>query len=148
MTQTVDPVNQIDDQQLFELLHEVVHRFKAVLQAAIADDESGLAQMEVRALVFLGRHTGATAGDLVKRSGRDKGQVARLIGALSERGLVVRAEGNDRRSHTLHLTPEGKAVQRRLERKRARAAATMFASLTSAERATFADLLGRLVGPR
>src|SRR5438128_858587 len=141
MTDTVDFVNQIDDEQLFELLHEVVHSFKAVVQAAIADDESGLAGMEARALAFLTRHPGATAGDLVKRSGRDKGQVARLIATLAERGLVVRAEGADRRSHTLHVTPEGKAVQRRIERKRGRAAAGMFARLTPAERATFASLL-------
>ncbi len=146
MAHKVDSVNQLDDELLFELLHEVVHRGKAVLQAAIADDEAGLAVMEARALGFVANHAGATAGDLVKRSGRDKGQIARLVSALTERGLVERAAGNDRRSHALHLTAAGKAVHRRLDKQRSRAAAAMFASLSATERATLADLLRKLAG--
>ena len=144
MGQKVDVVNQVGDDVLLELVHDVVHRFRAVLQSSIADDESGLAMMEVRALAYLARHDGGTSGELVKRSGRDKGQVARLVGGLVERGLVERAPGSDRRSHTLHLTPEGKTVQRRLERKRVRAAGAMFAPFSTAERSTLAELLGRL----
>lgn len=142
-------VNQIDDATLLELFHELVHAFRTTLQTAIAGDESGLAMMEARALGFIACHDGATAGDLAKSSGRDKGQIARLLGELVVRGLVVRAEGSDRRTHTLHLTTEGKSVHRRLERRHRRAAAAMFASFSPAERATLAELLGRLtVGPR
>src|ERR1700744_4383410 len=147
MAAKVDTVNQIDDEALFERLHEVVHRFRGVLQAAVAEDEGALAIMEARALGYIAKHDGATAGELVKRSGSDKGQVARLIGQLSERGLVSRAEGDDRRSHSLHRTREGKAVHRRLERKRLRAAGAMFAPLSAPERATLAGLLRRLAAP-
>jgi len=146
MAHNVDSVNQLDDELLFELLHEVVHRFKAVLQAAIADDGAGLAVMEARALGFIANHAGATAGDLVRRSGRDKGQIARLVGALADRGLIERAAGNDRRSHALHLTTAGKAIHRRLEKRRSRAAAAMFATLSPAERATLAALFRKLAG--
>jgi DNA-binding MarR family transcriptional regulator len=129
----------------FSLLHDVFHRFRAVLQTAVADDEGGLAVMEARALGFIAHHPGATPSDIVKRSGRDKAQVARLLAELAGRGLVARGEGADRRSHTLHLTPEGKAAHRRIDRRRLRAAATMFASFSREERATLARLLGRLV---
>lgn len=146
MAHKVDLVNQSDAAALFELFHEVVHAFKTTLQTAIAGDEAGLAVMEARALGFIARHDGASAGDLVKGSGRDKGQIARLLGELVDRGLVARAEGSDRRTHTLRLTAEGKAVHRRLERRRRRAAAAMFASFSPAERATLAELLSRLTG--
>lgn len=148
MSLKVDKVNQPEAEELFELLHEVVHRFRAVLQEAIAEDEAGLAVMEARALGFIARHDGATAGDLVKRSGRDKAQVARLVAGLIERGLLSRVEGADRRTQSLHVTPEGKAVHRRLERKRARAAATMFTPFSAAERATLARLLRRFAPPQ
>ena len=147
MTREVDSVNQFDDDALFSLLHGVVHRFKAVLHAAVADDESGVAVMEARALDFIAKHPGTTPTDIVKRSGRDKGQVARILGELAERGLVVRGEATDRRSHTLHLTPEGKTVHRRLERKRARGVAAMFASLSPTDRATLARLLAGIATP-
>jgi DNA-binding MarR family transcriptional regulator len=147
MTAKVDSVNQIDDDALFELLHEVFHRMRAALQAAIGEDEAGLAGMEARALAFVARHEGTTAGELVKRSGRDKGQVARLVARLTELGLIARTEGDDRRSYTLHLTAEGKAAHRRIERKRNRAAAAMFRSLSAADRASLAGLLRRLVEP-
>lgn len=150
MRHEVDKVNQsgaeTDDEALFELLHTVMHRFRALLTEAIAEDESGLAVMETRALGFLAGHPGATPSDLVKRSGRDKAQVARLLAELTERGLVERRvpEGGDRRSHTVYLTPEGKAVHRRLEKRRIRVAAAMFAPFTAPERATLARLLQRI----
>jgi DNA-binding MarR family transcriptional regulator len=144
MGHDVDTVNQSGDEALFALLYDVFHRFKSVQQAAVADDAAGLAAMEARALGFIANHPGATPSDIVKRSGRDKGQVARLLGELTRRGLVLRREGADRRSHTLHLTAEGKAAHRRFERKRTRAVAGMFASFSPKERATLAALLGRL----
>lgn len=131
---------------LFELFHAATHRFRASMQDAIAEDESGLAVMEARALGFIAGHPGATPSDLVKRSGRDKAQVARLLAGLEARGLIQRGapvEG-DRRSHTLHATAEGRAIHRRLDRKRSRVVATMFAPFSAAERATLTQLLARI----
>lgn len=144
MVRTVDSVNQVDDDALLELFHDAVHRFKHVLQAAIAEDESGLAVMEARALRYIARHDGTTAAEIVKHSGRDKGQVARLIAELTAKKLVERTEGADRRSQVLRLSAQGKAVHRRLERRRTRAASDLFAPLSPAERTTMAALLGRM----
>ncbi|HEX7663072.1 MAG TPA: helix-turn-helix domain-containing protein [Polyangiaceae bacterium] len=140
-------MSKSDDETLLALVEQTVDVMRSALADATADDEAGLVRMEMRALGFLARHDGATAGDLVKRSGRDKGQIARIVAQLIERGLVVREAGVDRRTHALRLTAEGRAVQRRLERRRSRAAAAVFGRFSATEREQLAALLGRIVRP-
>lgn len=144
MTRTVDKVNQVDDEMLLALIERAVDVTRAELASATGDGEAGLAMMEMRALAFVARNEGATAGDLVRRSGRDKAQIARIIAHLMERGLVVRESRSDRRSHALHLTTEGRTVHRRLQRRRSRAVAKLFARLSTGERGQLAALLRRL----
>ena len=127
-----------------ELLHGVVHRVRTRMHQAIADDESGLAHMETRALQFVAKHPDSTPSDIVKHSGRDKGQVARLLNSLVERGFLARTERSDRRSHSLHLTAAGRAVHRRIGKKRNEAAAQLFSDFTDSERKVLADFLRRM----
>lgn len=138
---------RVDDEALLELVHKVAHRLKRGTHEAIASDESGLSHMAARALRFFAHHPDATATDLVKHSGRDKGQIARVIGEVVERGLLERSAGAaDRRSHALSLTPAGRAVQRRVHQKGMGVATTMFASFDARERAQLADFLRRIAG--
>lgn len=56
-----------------------------------------------------------TLSALISHSGCDKGQLARLVGGLRERGLLDgRADENDRRNLLLHLTPGGGGGDNRL----------------------------------
>lgn len=131
---------------LLELVHQIAHRLKRGTHEAIASDESGVSHMAARALRFFAHHPDTTATDLVKHSGRDKGQIARLITELVDRGLLERCEGADRRTHSLRVTAAGKATHRRVHHKGMAVATAMFAGFTSAERAQLADFLRRIAG--
>lgn len=55
--------------------------------------------------------------DLSRHSGRDKAQLARLITALRERGLLQgEADAVDRRNTRLSLTDAGRAIQAAAQR--------------------------------
>jgi DNA-binding MarR family transcriptional regulator len=96
-------------------------------------------------LGYFARHPGATASELAAHSGRDKGQVARLVGALKERGLLeARADEADRRSVRLTLTAAGRSVHQTLQRRRRRLAEVAVAGLDDAERAQLSALLERV----
>ena len=128
---------------LFDQMHEVMHLFRSRLREALRDEPDVLAAMEARALGFFARHDGAAQGDLVRHSGRDKGQVARLVRSLLDRGLLQRDAVAGRRGG-LSLTAEGAALHRRLQLQRARLADELAGVLSADERARLGALLRRL----
>ena len=75
-----------------------------------------------RALHFIGRNPGIAVSDLLGILRITKQSLARVLGALVERGYVAQAQGRaDRRQRLLTLTPSGEALERRLfERQRER----------------------------
>ena len=132
--------------EIIESIHAFRRLFRALQHRALRDGpHPDLTPMESRVLRFLGRQSGATQSELVTHSVRDKGQMARLISALRDRGLVeTRVDSSDRRVHRLYLTPEGVEIDDSAQRRRrviARLAAT---GLDEAERQTLLDLLGRM----
>ncbi|MDQ8023395.1 MAG: MarR family winged helix-turn-helix transcriptional regulator [Moraxellaceae bacterium] len=135
------------DEALLEHLHALMHLFKAQARDALAADGSGLGPMEARALGFIARHPGSTQQDLVEHSGRDKAQIARLVGQLGERGLIERrADESDRRCQRLQLTPAGQALQRRQRQKRRQLLERMLTGFDEHERQALGDLLARMRG--
>ena len=148
MRKEVDLVNHeagegSDD--VMELVHAVMHLYRARRQRALGDAPHALTHMEGKVLGFYARHPGATPGELVAHSGRDKGQVARLIGGLRERGLLeARADAADRRSVRLALTAQGKAVQQTLQRHSRRLGEAAVAGLSAEERRQLLALLNKL----
>ncbi|HUB10698.1 MAG TPA: MarR family transcriptional regulator [Acetobacteraceae bacterium] len=87
-------------------------------------EEMGFGRAHHRALHFIGRNPGITVTDLLGILRITKQSLARVLGALVDRGYVAQAQGHeDRRQRLLTLTPEGAALERRLfERQMARLA--------------------------
>jgi DNA-binding MarR family transcriptional regulator len=128
---------------IFEQIHEVMFLFRAKLIEAGRSEGQGLGGMELRALRFFHHHPGATQVELVQHSGRDKGQIARLIRAMRERGLLQR-EVAGKRNSGLILTEQGRLLQGHLQGHRTALANKYAAALSAAERAQLSGLLQRI----
>ena len=150
MRKQVDLVNQVGAapaDEVLEAIHSVMHLFRAQQYRVLRDGAHDLNHMDGKVLGFFSQHPGATQSDLALHSGRDKGQLARLIAGLKERGLLeARADEADRRSVRLQLSDQGRAVQQVLQRQRRRLAEAAVAGLTADERAALLALLGRVRG--
>ena len=133
------------DEDVFEAVHAVMHLFRARQYRALRDGPNALGHMDGKALGFFARHPGATLSDLVAHSGRDKGQLARLIAGLKERGLLdARPDAADRRNLRLSLTAAGLAVHRGAQRRRRRLAEAAVAGFTAEQRCQLLALLQRV----
>lgn len=134
-----------DAEALFEAVHAVMHRFRALQYRAQREDDAALTHLDGKVLGFFARHPGATQKDLAGHSGRDKGQLARLIAGLRERGLLDgRADDADRRSTRLELSAAGRAALRAAMRRGRRIGQQGLAALSAAERQQLAALLRKL----
>ena len=90
---------------VFEALHDLMHAYRARMVRAMTSVHPDLTFNEVRALNFIGRHPGATQKELVRHSGADKAQVARMLGLLQDKGWLERQpHAEDRRSLCLTLS--------------------------------------------
>lgn len=78
-------------------------------------EELGLGRAHHRALHFIGRNPGIAVTDLLGLLRITKQSLARVLGALIERGYVAQTTGRaDRRQRLLTLTQAGQALERRL----------------------------------
>lgn len=145
----VDTVNRkgktapAPEASVLDLIHTVMHGVRS-LQYQGADDpaRAGLTHMEGKVLGFFARHPGATQRDLAQHSGRDKAQLARLIKALRERGLLLAEEdGSDRRQVCLRLSDAGQAVQHTLKAREGAVEQQALAGLSPAQRQQLGELL-------
>lgn len=76
----------------------------------------------------------------------DRTTVVEIVDELERRGVVARRRNpSDRRSYFLHLTPKGKAVQKRAAQAFDAAAGDVFEPLTQAELRSLEDMLRRVV---
>lgn len=148
MPPSFDHVNQSGEaapDDVLEAVHAVMHRVRALQYRAALGTPVELTHMDGKVLGFFARHPGATQSDLAAHSGRDKGQLARLVGGLKERGLLeAQADAADRRQIRLTPTAAGRAVQQALQRRRRRLADVAVAGLTEAERRQLLALLARV----
>ena len=148
MPKQVDHVNQKPEctgEAILDRIHAVMHVFRARQYRASRGVPAGLTHMESKALGFFARRPGASQGDLVAHSGRDKGQVARMIAGLRERGLLeAQPDESDRRSVRLRLTAAGSVSNRAVQRRARRLAAMAMKGLDEAERRQLASLLERV----
>jgi DNA-binding MarR family transcriptional regulator len=98
-----------------------------------------------RVLAIVGMGAPATARDVVRKTGLDKGGISRAVADLLDRGLLEKQpSADDRRARPLSLTATG----RRLYDQGLRAASArndaLMAALTKRERRLWDDFLGRL----
>jgi DNA-binding MarR family transcriptional regulator len=144
----VDKVNhsrgRVED-ELMELVHRVMHQYRAGQYAEVRSSLSDITHMEGRVLGFVGRNPETTLSDLARHSGRDKAQLARLIKALRERDLL-RAEPDpaDRRNVRLSVTATGQELLRLLQQHTRRLATSAVRGLDAGERAQLITLLRRV----
>jgi DNA-binding MarR family transcriptional regulator len=148
LRQNVDPVNQnpgAAEDDVLEAIHGIMHVVRARQFRALRDDASGLTHMESKVLGFFSRRPGATLSELVVHSARDKGQLARLVGGLKERGLLeANADESDRRSQRLQPTAAGTAAHRAVQRKARQLSKVAVAGFSEAQRRQLCEALARV----
>jgi DNA-binding MarR family transcriptional regulator len=98
--------------------------------------EPGLSDTQLAALAALERHGAMTPGELAEHEKVQPPSMTRVIAALEERGLVVRApHATDRRQVVLTATDQGREVVHQTRRLREAWLAQRLRELTPAERA-------------
>jgi DNA-binding MarR family transcriptional regulator len=132
-------------QQGLEALLELFAAMRGRLRDALRDSPGALAPMHQRMLRHCLQHPGASQQALAQASGRDKGQIARLIKELETQGLLVReADPSDGRMQRLRVTAAGRAAHQRFRKQEAVIARRMFEAMTAGEIEGLIDQLGRL----
>ncbi|MDE1170679.1 MAG: winged helix DNA-binding protein [Verrucomicrobium sp.] len=133
--------------EVFELIHSLMHLFRAEQYRALRGGPHDLSHMEGKVLGFFAERPGAMLRDAVLWSGRDKGQLARIIRTLKGQGLLAeQADPSDRRSVRLRATPEGRAIHLSLRRRLKRLSEAAVSGLGAKERREVARLLGKIKG--
>jgi len=145
---SIDNVNCPPDggpEDVFESIHTVMHLFRSAQYRELRGGTYELTHLEGKLLGFFARQPGATLRDLTAHSGRDKGQLARLLKTLRHHGLLAaKDEQGDRRSVQLQLTPTGRLVHQTLQRQRGRLAKVAVKDLSQGERRQLVELLHRV----
>ncbi len=147
MRKPVDLVNERDaaSGDVLEAVHALMHLYRGLQFRAGRDAPLALTHMESKVLGFFARHPGATQSELAAHAGRDKGQLARLVAGLRERGLLeAHADAADRRSVRLQLTAEGQAADQARRRRGKRLSAAAVQGLSEAEQRQLLALLARV----
>jgi DNA-binding MarR family transcriptional regulator len=89
--------------------------------------------------------SGVTLNEAAAQVGVDKSTLSRMVERLVQRGLVNRAEGDDRRSVGLALTPTGKKLVPQLARLADENDAAFFNMLAPKQRAEFLATIKQLL---
>jgi DNA-binding MarR family transcriptional regulator len=132
------------DVEILNLINALAHQATAAMQRSLREAELGLVAMEARTLRFIARHPGCTQNDIVRESGRDKAQIARIIKVLLERGEIrKRAAGAGKRQH-LEVTPAGAKLHAKAEALRTVIAQALVEGLTTKERDELERMLRRM----
>jgi DNA-binding MarR family transcriptional regulator len=135
-----DPADEVVEQ-----LEGLLFAFRGEMHRAVREAELPISPMELRVLLHIAHHPGCTAGDLGRHSGRDKGQLTRLIQHLEEQGLLRReAHAQDRRAQCLFATEAGEALHARMRERRRALARSLLGGLDGQEQAQLSTLLGKL----
>jgi len=132
---------------VFEQMHEILFLFRSQLSQRLSKAGEDIPGMAGKVLGFYARHPGWTQMQLVEHSGRDKGQVARLVKQLSERGLLHRDDSTGGKRRGLALTEQGQQMYQRLQRQRAQLANKLTSALSPAEQMQLRRLLEKIKAP-
>jgi DNA-binding MarR family transcriptional regulator len=132
--------------EIFDLIHTIMHLFRSQQYRGLRGGKHEMTHMEGKLLGFFTRHPGATLSDLVAHSGRDKGQLARLVKSLKAGGLlnVQQNKKEDRRSVGLEATRSGHSVNETLHRQSTRLVKVAVHGLKGVERRQLLALLQRV----
>ncbi|HYM33659.1 MAG TPA: MarR family winged helix-turn-helix transcriptional regulator [Candidatus Cybelea sp.] len=131
------------DEQIGHLVRRVHQRCSAVFQARIGDEQ--ITPTQFAALVKLEEATELSQNHLGRLTAMDPATTQGVIRRLLDRRLVAtRDDADDRRRTLISLSPQGRALVRRLLPNAPEISNTVLAPLTPAERTTLVALLKRL----
>lgn len=143
--ETAQQQSGFEAEDIVEAIHAVMHSYRACLFRAMRDNPHGITPMDAKVLNHVARHPGSTQRDLVMHSGKDKGQLARLITGLRKRNLIkVEVDDQDRRSLKLYLTAAGENIQADILEQRQEINGEIRHKLNTTERQTLMDLVEKL----
>lgn len=109
-------------------------------------DAAGQSQTAAIALSALNDFLDAPSMDRLRSVlGLTPSGAVRLVDRLQDSGYVTRRRGEDARSVSVHLTPAGRRVARRVAAAKAQVLREVLGDLTAAERATLDGLLSRVL---
>lgn len=144
-TEPIDPSDSFQAEDVLEALHTFMHSYHSCLLRALRESPYDLTIMDVRVLKHIARYPGSTQKDLVAHSGKDKGQLARLITGLRKRELIkVQVDDKDRRSLHLYLTEVGQNIYAELFQQRQEIHKQVTRLLSATERQTMLELIEKL----
>jgi DNA-binding MarR family transcriptional regulator len=146
-TKSIESAPEAAGDAVFEQMHEILFLFRSQLSQRLNEAGEDIPGMAWKVLGFYARHPGWTQMQLVEHSGRDKGQVARLVKQLSERGLLHRGDSTGDKPRGLALTEHGQLVYRRLQRQRAQLANKLTSALSPQEQLQLRRLLEKIKAP-
>lgn len=125
-------------------LSKLVRHMRMFAERSMAD--VGLGFPEQLVLMCLCEGEVANQDQLSRMLDLDKGAIAKTIGKLEEKGLVVRSENKlDRREKSVATTPLVKGVYERMEDELALWDDRLFRGISEAERQSFESVLARMV---
>ena len=111
---------------VFEVLHDLLHLFRARLLQSLERIQPGLTFNEFRILMHAGRHPGITQKELVEHSHTDKAQMARMLTQLQDKGWLERSASEaDKRVRCLQLSAQGQQLFAQLKNQREQIAAEL-----------------------
>lgn len=143
-----DSVNQSvfqADEDALETIHTIMHMARNLQMRGPGGSAAELNPMEAKVLGFFTRQPGATQRDLALHSGRDKGQLARLVNGLKERGLLLaQVDASDGRVMRLTLSNPARALYAQVQHQRKRLSAAAVDGLSESERSQLMVLLARI----
>lgn len=127
---------------VFELLHDLLHLFRARLLESLEAVQPGLTFNEFRILMHTGRHPGITQKELVEHNHTDKAQMARMLAQLQDRGWLERSASEaDKRVRCLQLSAQGQQLFDSLRARREQIAQELLQDFPAAEQAQLRALL-------
>jgi DNA-binding MarR family transcriptional regulator len=106
--------------------------------------EAGLAPGQFGVLKLVELNPGRSQTEIAAAAGLDRSSLTQLLDQLVRRGLIERRPGRDRRTVSLHLTPEGSEALGRAEPKVEEHEAILRAGLSDEEVTVLLKLLRQL----
>ncbi|NIF83279.1 MarR family transcriptional regulator [Comamonas sp. Tr-654] len=127
---------------VFEVLHDLLHLFRARLLESLEAVQPGLTFNEFRILMHTGRHPGITQKELVEHSHTDKAQMARTLAQLQDKGWLERSASEaDKRVRCLQLSARGQQLFDQLRHRREQIATELLSAMPAAQQALLQELL-------
>ena len=128
--------------EVFEVLHDLLHLFRARLLESLEAVQPGLTFNEFRILMHTGRHPGITQKELVEHSHTDKAQMARTLAQLQDKGWLERSASEaDKRVRCLQLSARGQQLFDQLRHRREQIATELLSDFPEAQQGLLHELL-------